>query len=56
MADIAVRVEEEFAAAQHRYEQALGFKPQYFDGLCALGQLEFERAKARSGLLAKPTR
>jgi hypothetical protein len=40
---------------QARYRQALNFHPAYFDGLCALGQLEFERAKLRARLIVKPT-
>lgn len=31
--------------------EALGFKPNFFEGVCALSQLEFERAKVHSGFL-----
>lgn len=49
------KVSEAFDKAEERYRQALAFHPGYFDGLCALGQLEFERAKLKARLVVKPT-
>jgi len=46
----------EFAAAEGRYAEAMRFKPDFFDGACALAQLEFERGKLAAGLLVKPVR
>lgn len=50
------KVLENFKLAEAKYHEALGHKADFFDGLCALGQLEFERAKVAAGLLMKPVR
>ena len=47
--------EEEFKKAEAKYKEAFGFNSNYFDGLCAMGQLEFERAKVKAKLSVKPT-
>jgi len=47
--------EEEFKKAEAKYKEAFGFNANYFDGLCAMGQLEFERAKVKAKLSVKPT-
>lgn len=56
LAGVADRVSAEFAEAERRYKEAMAYKPDFYDGACALGQLEFERAKLAAGLLVKPVR
>jgi hypothetical protein len=41
----------ELDAAEKRYQEALKYKPDFFDALSAMGQLEFDRAKLRAGLV-----
>lgn len=56
LSEVADVVNKEFDAAEVRYKEALAYKPDFFDGLCAMGQLEFERAKLKAGLAVKPVR
>lgn len=44
------------ALPSHRFMEALGYKPNYFEGVVALSQLEFERAKVHSGFLIPSTK
>lgn len=56
MSDVAAELKTNFDEAEKRFNEAMAFKPDFYDGACALGQLEFERAKAHAGLLVKPVR
>lgn len=56
IAALLVQVVAEYANAEKRYLEALAYKADFFDGLCALGQLDFERAKVAMGLLVKVIR
>ncbi|GBF87664.1 hypothetical protein Rsub_00375 [Raphidocelis subcapitata] len=46
--------EEELKQAEARFQQALGFHPDFFDGLCAMASLEADRAKLRARLFVAP--
>eukprot|EP00803_Ostreobium_quekettii_P008486 evm.model.scf_2126.1 EVM.evm.TU.scf_2126.1 scf_2126:13698-15628(-) len=43
-----------FDKAQGRYDQAMELKEDFYDGILALAQLEFERAKVKVGLIIEP--
>ncbi|GIL43557.1 hypothetical protein Vafri_1256 [Volvox africanus] len=42
----------EFAEAERRFQEALGYNPDFFDAVCNMSQLEFERCKLAAGLMA----
>ncbi|KAG2497984.1 hypothetical protein HYH03_004243 [Edaphochlamys debaryana] len=44
----------EYAEAEKRYREALSYNPEFFDAVCNMGQLEFERCKLAAGLLPVP--
>ncbi|EFJ44867.1 hypothetical protein VOLCADRAFT_106243 [Volvox carteri f. nagariensis] len=44
----------EFSEAERRYREALGYNPDFFDAVCNMSQLEFERCKLAAGLMAAP--
>ncbi|GLC33808.1 hypothetical protein PLESTM_000121800 [Pleodorina starrii] len=44
----------EFAEAERRYREALSYNPDFFDAVCNMSQLEFERCKLSAGLMAHP--
>lgn len=43
-----------FDKAEDRYNEAMKYKDDFYDGILALAQLEFERAKIKIGLIVKP--
>jgi len=43
-----------FDKAEDRYNEALKYKDDFYDGILALAQLEFERAKIKMGLIVEP--
>lgn len=45
------RVLEEFGKAEAKMGEAMGYKPDFYDGAVGLGQLWFERAKLEAGML-----
>ena len=53
-ADVEAAAEAEWAQAEKRYREALAYNPDYFDAVCAIAQLEFDRAKLAAGLLVAP--
>ncbi|GMH37813.1 hypothetical protein BSKO_05686 [Bryopsis sp. KO-2023] len=52
--EVEGKVLELFDKAEDRYKQAMGYKDDFYDGILALAQLEFERAKVKIGLLIEP--
>lgn len=56
MSEVQGELTKQFGEAEKHFNEAMAFKPDFYDGACALGQLEFERAKVLSGLLVKPVR
>lgn len=52
--EVEGKVLEHFDKAEDRYKQAMGYKEDFYDGILALAQLEFERAKIKIGLLIEP--
>lgn len=52
--EVEPKILELFDKAEDRYQQAMGFKDDFYDGILALAQLEFERAKVKIGLLIEP--
>mmetsp|Transcript_5803 Transcript_5803/g.16302 ORF Transcript_5803/g.16302 Transcript_5803/m.16302 type:complete len:613 (-) Transcript_5803:272-2110(-) len=49
--DIADLIKDEFDHAEKKYQEALGYKSDFYDGAVGMGQLYFERAKLHTGLL-----
>ena len=43
-----------FDKAEDRYNEAMKYKEDFYDGILALAQLEFERAKIKMGLIVEP--
>jgi hypothetical protein len=54
LASAAKKSSAEFDAAEKRYQEALKYRPDFFEALAAMGALELERAKLRAGLVQVP--
>lgn len=54
VADVREAVLKEWDQAEKHYREALSFNPDYFDAVCNMSQLDFERAKLAAGLLPQP--
>lgn len=52
--DVEPKIQELFDKAEDRYKKAMEYKEDFYDGILALAQLEFERAKVKIGLLIEP--
>lgn len=49
--EVAAALSAEWAQAEKRFREALAYNPDFFDALCALAQLEFDRAKLAAGFV-----
>eukprot|EP00210_Caulerpa_lentillifera_P004482 g4276.t1 len=52
--EVESQILEYFDKAEDRYNEAMKYKEDFYDGLLALAQLEFERAKVKIGLIVEP--
>eukprot|EP00191_Tetraselmis_sp_GSL018_P019770 CAMPEP_0177592292 /NCGR_PEP_ID=MMETSP0419_2-20121207/8478_1 /TAXON_ID=582737 /ORGANISM="Tetraselmis sp., Strain GSL018" /LENGTH=632 /DNA_ID=CAMNT_0019083141 /DNA_START=169 /DNA_END=2066 /DNA_ORIENTATION=- len=53
--DIIPDIKQEFDKAEEKYQDALRYKSDFYDGAVGMGQLFFERAKLHTGLLIPST-
>lgn len=51
VSQVEAAVLKEWDGAEKRYKEALDYNQDYFDGVCALAQLEFERCKLKAGFV-----
>eukprot|EP00210_Caulerpa_lentillifera_P005134 g4906.t1 len=52
--EVETQIMEYFEKAEERYNEAMKYKEDFYDGVLALAQLEFERAKIKIGLIVAP--